>query len=284
MTPTSDKPLKELAPPRPGASAPARVPLLSALRWGYLGLILFFIYLPITLLIVNSFNASRYGNNWKGFTFKWYERLFDNEALMDAAWHSLTIAIVAATVATIIGTLAAVALQRYQFRGKAALSSMVFVSMLTPDIVMAISLLIIFIALGVQLGFVSLLIAHITFCLPFVIVTVYSRLQGFDMKMLEAARDLGASESRVFFKIILPLAVPAVAAGWLLSFTLSLDDVIVSSFVTGPGYEVLPLRVYSMVRVGVSPEVNAISTLLLLASLLLVLFSQLLLHSRGSLK
>lgn len=253
-------------------------------KWGWLALVLFFIYLPITLLVVNSFNESRYGTNWKGFTVKWYERLLNNQALMDAAWHSLTIAIVAATIATAIGTLAAVALHRYRFRGKAALSSMVFVSMLTPDIVMAISLLIIFIAVGIKLGFVSLLIAHVTFCLPFVIVTVYSRLRGFDMKMLEAARDLGATESRIFFKIILPLAVPAVAAGWLLSFTLSLDDVIVSSFVTGPGYEVLPLRVYSMVRVGVSPEVNAISTLLLLVSLVLVLFSQLLLHSRGSLK
>lgn len=254
------------------------------LKWGWLALILFFIYLPITLLVVNSFNESRYGTSWKGFTFKWYERLFDNQALMDAAWHSLTIAIVAATVATAIGTLSAVALHRYQFKGKAALSSMVFISMLTPDIVMAISLLIIFIALGIKLGFVSLLIAHITFCLPFVIVSVYSRLRGFDMKMLEAARDLGASESRIFLKIILPLAVPAVAAGWLLSFTLSLDDVIVSSFVTGPGYEVLPLRVYSMVRVGVSPEVNAISTLLLLVSLILVLVSQLLLHTRGSVR
>jgi spermidine/putrescine transport system permease protein len=253
-------------------------------KWGYLGLILFFIYLPITLLVVNSFNESRYGTSWKGFTLKWYERLFENQALMDAAWHSLTIAVVAATIATAIGTLAAVALQRYQFRGKAALSSMVFVSMLTPDIVMAISLLIIFIGVGIQLGFVSLLIAHVTFCLPFVIVSVYSRLRGFDMKMLEAAKDLGATESQTFFKIILPLAMPAVAAGWLLSFTLSLDDVIVSSFVTGPGYEVLPLRVYSMVRVGVSPEVNAISTLLLLVSLVLVLVSQLLLHKRGSLR
>lgn len=253
-------------------------------RWFYLALVLFFIYVPITLLVVNSFNASRYGINWQGFTLKWYQRLFDNEALMEAAWHSLTIATVAATVATVIGTLAAVALHRYRFRGKAALSSMVFVSMLTPDIVMAISLLIVFLALGIKLGFISLLIAHITFCLPFVIVSVYSRLRGFDMRMLEAARDLGASESRIFFQIILPLALPAVAAGWLLSFTLSIDDVIVSSFVTGPGYEVLPLRVYSMVRVGVSPEVNAISTLLLLVSLVLVLFSQLLLHSRGSVR
>jgi spermidine/putrescine transport system permease protein len=251
-------------------------------KWGYLGLILFFIYLPITVLVINSFNESRFGTSWQGFTFKWYERLFRNQALMDAAWNSLTIAVVAATVATVIGTLAAVALHRYQFRGKAALSSMVFISMLTPDIVMAISLLIIFIALGIQLGFISLLIAHITFCLPFVIVSVYSRLRGFDMKMLEAARDLGATESRIFLRIILPLALPAVAAGWLLSFTLSLDDVIVSSFVTGPGYEVLPLRVYSMVRVGVSPEVNAISTILLVVCLPLVLCSHLLLSLRGS--
>lgn len=247
-------------------------------RLGFLALILFFIYLPIGVLVVNSFNDSRYGTSWQGFTFKWYERLFANESLMTAATHSLTIAIVAATVATLIGTLGAVALYRYQFKGKAAMSSMVFVSMLTPDIVMAISLLIIFIALGIQLGFVSLLIAHITFCLPFVIIAVYSRLRGFDVRMLEAARDLGAGEGYIFRKIIFPLALPAIASGWLLSFTLSLDDVIVSAFVTGPGYEILPLKVYSMVRVGVSPEVNAISTLLLVISLTLVAISQLLLR------
>ncbi|MBE8716062.1 spermidine/putrescine ABC transporter permease PotC [Cellvibrio polysaccharolyticus] len=247
-------------------------------RLGFLALILFFIYLPIGVLVVNSFNESRYGTSWQGFTFKWYERLFANESLMTAATHSLTIAIVAATVATVIGTLGAVALYRYQFKGKAAMSSMVFVSMLTPDIVMAISLLIIFIAIGIELGFVSLLIAHITFCLPFVIIAVYSRLRGFDVRMLEAARDLGAGEGYIFRKIIFPLALPAIASGWLLSFTLSLDDVIVSAFVTGPGYEILPLKVYSMVRVGVSPEVNAISTLLLVISLTLVAISQLLLR------
>jgi spermidine/putrescine transport system permease protein len=244
----------------------------------YMGLVLFFIYLPIGVLVINSFNNSRYGTSWQGFTLKWYERLFANEGLMTAAIHSLTIAVAAATFATIIGTLAAVALYRYQFRGKAALSSMVFISMLTPDIVMAISLLIIFIVVGIELGFVSLLLAHITFCLPFVIIAVYSRLRGFDVRMLEAAKDLGATESLIFWKIILPLAAPAVASGWLLSFTLSLDDVIVSAFVTGPGYEILPLKVYSMVRVGVSPEVNAISTLLLVVSLVLVIISQLLLR------
>jgi len=248
------------------------------LSWGYLAGVLVMLYLPIVVLVINSFNASKYGIHWAGFTWKWYVKLFANEGLMQAAGHSALIAVSSASLATIIGTLAAVALHRYQFKGKAILSSMVFVSMLTPEIVLAIALLIIFILLGIQLGFWSLLLAHITFCLPFVIVAVYSRLRGFDMKMLEAARDLGATEGKIFMKIILPLALPAVAAGWLLSFTLSLDDVIVSAFVTGPSYEILPLKIYSMVRVGVSPEVNAISTTLLVVSLVLVIVSQLLLR------
>jgi spermidine/putrescine transport system permease protein len=252
----------------------------NTLRSSYLGFILAVLYLPIAILIVNSFNAARYGNRWGGFTFQWYEKLFANEGLLQAAGHSVLIAITSATIATLIGTLAAVALHRYQFRGKALLSTMVFVSMLTPEIVLAIALLIIFILLGVQLGFWSLLLAHVTFCLPFVIVAVYSRLKGFDMKMLEAARDLGATEGKVFMEIILPLALPAIASGWLLSFTLSLDDVIVSAFVTGPGYEILPLKVYSMVRIGVSPEVNAISITLLVISLVLVIISQLLLREK----
>jgi spermidine/putrescine transport system permease protein len=248
------------------------------LSWGYLAGVLIMLYLPIVVLVINSFNASKYGIHWAGFTWKWYVKLFSNEGLMQAAGHSALIAVSSATLATIIGTLAAVALHRYQFKGKAILSSMVFVSMLTPEIVLAIALLIIFILMGIQLGFWSLLLAHITFCLPFVIVAVYSRLRGFDMKMLEAARDLGATEGKIFMKIILPLALPAVSAGWLLSFTLSLDDVIVSAFVTGPSYEILPLKIYSMVRVGVSPEVNAISTTLLVVSLVLVIVSQLLLR------
>lgn len=247
-------------------------------KWGYLSLILGVIYLPIGVLVVNSFNAAKYGNKWGGFTWKWYEKLFKNDALIDAALNSLTVSIVAASVATVIGTLAAVALHRYSFKGKALLSSMVFVAMLTPEIVMAIALLIVFITLGITLGFVSLVIAHVTFCLPFVIVAVYSRLKDFDMRMLSAAKDLGASELRTFWEVILPLIFPAVLSGWLLSFTLSLDDVIVSAFVTGPSYEILPLKVYSMVKIGVSPEVNAISTLLLVISLLLVVASQLLIR------
>ncbi|MCA2429774.1 ABC transporter permease subunit, partial [Vibrio chemaguriensis] len=162
------------------------------------------------------------------------------------------------------------------FKGKGAVNGMLFVVMMSPDIVMAISLLALFLVLGAQLGFFTLLIAHITFCLPFVVVTVYSRLNGFDVKMLEAAKDLGASEWVILKQIILPLAKPAVAAGWLLSFTLSLDDVIISSFVTGPTYEILPLKIYSMVKVGISPEVNALATVMLIVSLVLVVISQLL--------
>ncbi|GEA51977.1 spermidine/putrescine ABC transporter permease PotC [Vibrio inusitatus NBRC 102082] len=252
------------------------------LRFSFMTLVYAFLYLPIIVLIANSFNASKFGMKWGGFTTKWYESLFNNDSLMQAAWHSLNIAVFSATAATIIGSLTAVALFRYQFKGKRAVNGMLFVVMMSPDIVMAISLLALFLVIGAQLGFFTLLIAHITFCLPFVVVTVYSRLNGFDVKMLEAAKDLGAGEWVILKQIILPLAMPAVAAGWLLSFTLSLDDVIISSFVTGPAYEILPLKIYSMVKVGISPEVNALATMMLIVSLILVIISQLL--ARGKMK
>ncbi|OQU45103.1 spermidine/putrescine ABC transporter permease PotC [Vibrio parahaemolyticus] len=245
-------------------------------RFSFMALVYAFLYLPIIVLIVNSFNANKFGMKWGGFTTKWYETLVNNDSLMQAAWHSLNVAVFSATAATIIGSLTAVALFRYSFKGKGAVNGMLFVVMMSPDIVMAISLLALFLVLGAQLGFFTLLIAHITFCLPFVVVTVYSRLNGFDVKMLEAAKDLGASECVILKQIILPLAKPAVAAGWLLSFTLSLDDVIISSFVTGPTYEILPLKIYSMVKVGISPEVNALATVMLIVSLVLVVISQLL--------
>lgn len=247
-----------------------------AFKFSFMTVVYAFLYTPIIILIVNSFNASKFGMKWGGFTTKWYHQLVSNDSLMQAAWHSLNIAVFSATAAAIIGSLTAVALFRYQFRGKSFVNGMLFVVMMSPDIVMAISLLALFILIGAELGFLTLLLSHITFCLPFVVVTVYSRLKGFDVKMLEAARDLGASEWVILKQIILPLAKPAVFAGWLLSFTLSLDDVIVSSFVTGPSYEILPLKIYSMVKVGVSPEVNALATIMLLVSLVMVVSSQLL--------
>ncbi|MDN3679167.1 spermidine/putrescine ABC transporter permease PotC [Vibrio tapetis subsp. quintayensis] len=245
-------------------------------KFGFMGLVYAFLYLPIIVLIANSFNANKFGMKWGGFTFKWYESLVNNDSLMQAAWHSITVAVFSATAATVIGSLTAVALFRYRFKGKGLVNGLLFIVMMSPDIVMAISLLALFLVVGFELGFLTLFFAHITFCLPFVVVTVYSRLNGFDVKMLEAAKDLGASEWVILKQILLPLAKPAVAAGWLLSFTLSLDDVIISSFVTGPTYEILPLKIYSMVKVGISPEVNALATIMLIVSLVLVVISQLL--------
>lgn len=233
-----------------------------------------YLYIPIIILVTNSFNEDRYGLSWKGFSWNWYERLFNNDTLIQAAFHSVTIAFFAATLATIIGGLTAIALYRYRFRGKQAVSGMLFIVMMSPDIVMAVSLLALFMIVGISLGFWSLLLAHITFCLPYVVVTVFSRLKGFDSKMLEAAKDLGASEITILRKIILPLALPAIISGWLLSFTISLDDVVVSSFVSGVSYEILPLKIFSLVKTGVTPEVNALATLMIIFSLTLVILSQ----------
>ncbi len=234
-----------------------------------------YLYIPIIILVTNSFNEDRYGLSWKGFSWNWYERLFNNDTLIQAAFHSVTIAFFAATLATIVGGLTAIALYRYRFRGKQAVSGMLFIVMMSPDIVMAVSLLALFMVVGISLGFWSLLLAHVTFCLPYVTVTIFSRLNGFDARMLEAAKDLGASEVTILRKIILPLALPAVVSGWLLSFTISLDDVVVSSFVSGVSYEILPLRIFSLVKTGVTPEVNALATIMIVLSLGLVLLSQL---------
>ena len=234
-----------------------------------------YLYIPIIILVTNSFNEDRYGLSWKGFSWNWYERLFNNDTLIQAAFHSVTIAFFAATLATIVGGLTAIALYRYRFRGKQAVSGMLFIVMMSPDIVMAVSLLALFRVVGISLGFWSLLLAHVTFCLPYVTVTIFSRLNGFDARMLEAAKDLGASEVTILRKIILPLALPAVVSGWLLSFTISLDDVVVSSFVSGVSYEILPLRIFSLVKTGVTPEVNALATIMIVLSLGLVILSQL---------
>ena len=234
-----------------------------------------YLYIPIIILVTNSFNEDRYGLSWKGFSWNWYERLFNNDTLIQAAFHSVTIAFFAATLATIVGGLTAIALYRYRFRGKQAVSGMLFIVMMSPDIVMAVSLLALFMVVGISLGFWSLLLAHVTFCLPYVTVTIFSRLNGFDARMLEAAKDLGASEVTILRKIILPLALPAVVSGWLLSFTISLDDVVVSSFVSGVSYEILPLRIFSLVKTGVTPEVNALATIMIVLSLGLVILSHL---------
>lgn len=240
-----------------------------------------YLYIPIIILVLNSFNADRFGLNWKGFTWNWYERLFNNDTLVQATLNSLTIAFFAATLSTILGALTSIALYRYRFRGKKLVGGMLFVVMMSPDIVMAVAMLVLFMILSIKLGFISLLIAHITFCLPYVVIAISSRLSDFDGKMLEAAKDLGASEVTILRKIILPLALPSIISGWLLSFTISLDDVIVSSFVTSPSYEVLPLKIFSLVKTGVTPEVNALATIMIIFSLTLVLLSQLVVRKKA---
>lgn len=256
--------------------------MLRWLKGIYLSLVFLMLYLPIGVLVVYSFNASKNPYEWGGFSWQWYMRLWNNSALLEAAINSLILAISAATLSTVIGTLTAIALHRYRFRGKQLLGTMLFIVMMSPDIVLAISLLALFILVGIQLGYVSLLLAHITFCLPFVVVTVFSRLSGFNVQILEAARDLGATEFRMTRTVLVPIIFPAVLAGWLLGFTLSLDDVVISMFVTGPTFEILPLRIYSMVRLGIKPEVNALATVLLLLSMLALLSSQfVLIRKRG---
>lgn len=249
-------------------------------RWlpgTYLFLVYALLYLPILVLVVYSFNDSRTAYRWGGWSLRWYEALFSNHAMVQAMWNSLWLALAAATVSTLIGALTALALQRYRFRGKKALRGMLFVVMMSPEIVLAISLLALFLLVGLQLGFISLLLAHVTFCLPFVVITVAARLNGLDQRLLEAARDLGAGEFTTVRTILVPVMMPALLAGWLLGFTLSLDDVVVSTFVSGPSYEILPLRIYSMVRVGLKPEVNALGSLLLVFSLIMLVISQLIL-------
>lgn len=237
-----------------------------------------FLYLPMATLILGSFNASRYGIGWQGFTLNWYASLADDAEILAAARNSLTVAALSATLATVIGTLSAVGLYRYRFRGRRFLMGLLFVTLMSPDIVMAVSLLVLFIGLRLELGLFTLWLAHTGFCLPFVTLTVHARLQGFDNALVEAARDLGAGEWTAIRRIVLPLALPAIAAGWLMSFTLSLDDAVVSFFVTGPDFEVLPLRIYSMVRLGVKPEVNALASLLFAVSLSFVVLAQCLLR------
>jgi len=249
-------------------------------RHVYLGAVYAFLYVPIAVLVVYSFNSARYSTNWQGFTLRWYAQLMTDTQLMDALVNSLVIAFTSSLVATVLGTLGAFAFYRYRFLGRKVLYTFIYVVMMSPDIVMGISLLMFFVTLGLATGGVTLLLAHITFCLPFVVVTVYSRISGFDRSVLDAAKDLGASELQVFRHVVLPLLMPAVIAGWLLSFTLSLDDVVVSFFTTGPSFDILPLRIYSMVRLGIKPEINALSAVMFALSLVTVSIAHLVTKER----
>jgi len=239
-----------------------------------------FLYLPLAIVALFSLNSSKYSLAWKGFTLDWYVKLWQNPGLMTAAFNSLIIAACAATLATLLGTVAAFILHQYRFPGRRILFGTLFVMMMSPDIVIAISLLLLFLALYLPLGFSTLLLAHTVLCVPFVATTVYSRFHGFPTDIVDAAKDLGAGEYQIFRHIVLPLAAPAVIGGWLLSFTLSLDDVIISFFTTGPDYEVLPLRIYSMVRLGIKPDVNALCVVMMAITVTALILSRKLLKEK----
>jgi putrescine transport system permease protein len=223
-----------------------------------------FLYLPILLLVIFSFNGSRLVTVWGGFSTRWYGALFRNEPLMEAAWVTLRIGLISASLATVLGTLAALALTRYgRLPARTLFTGMVYAPMVMPEVITGLSLLLFFVAIGFDRGFWTVTLAHTTVTLCFVTVVVQARLATFDRSLEEAAMDLGAPPLRTFFSVTLPLIAPSIVAGFLLAFTLSLDDLVIASFNTGPGATTLPIRIYSQVRLGLSPEVNAASTILI---------------------
>lgn len=237
---------------------------LSRFNIASLALGLAFLYLPILILVIYSFNASRLVTVWGGWSLRWYHEFFNDRAMIEAAWMSLRVAVSSATVATLLGTLAAVALSRGErFRGRTLFSGMLYAPLVMPEVITGLSLLLLFVALNAERGFWTVTIAHTTLTMCFIAVVVQSRLGSLDRSLEEAAMDLGCNPVRAFVSVTLPLIAPAIVAGWMLAFTLSLDDLVIASFTTGPGSATLPIRIYSEVRLGVKPEINAICTLVI---------------------
>ncbi|WP_322815468.1 ABC transporter permease [Chloroflexus sp.] len=266
------------------------------LTWSGVGLTIFsilvylFLYAPIVILVIFSFTRDEFGVRWTGFTFDWYIRLFNNPRMMGAAWNTLVVASVSTVVSTIIGTLLAMAMERYRFRGRGAMEGLIYLPIVVPEIVMAVALLA-FSAIAFDLikmvtgetlrrNLTTVTIGHIAFSISFVVVVVRTSLKNFDRRLEEAAADLGADNWNIFWRITFPLILPGIVGGALLAFTLSLDDFIISLFLSGPGTSLLPVEVYNRVRRAVTPEINAISTLMLLLSMVLVALSQLLQRRR----
>ncbi len=239
--------------------------LLSVLVFGYA-----FLYIPLLSVMVYSFNDSRLATVWGGFSTRWYGELLKNEQVLDAALLSLRIAVFAATLATVFGTMAGMALSRFgRFRGRTLFSGMIVSPLVMPEVITGLSLLLLFVSLQqfigwpAQRGFMTITIAHTTFAMAYVTVIIQSRLSGMDQSLEEAAMDLGGKPFRVVFDITLPLIAPAMVAGWLLAFTLSLDDLVIASFVSGPGGSTLPMVIFSKVKLGVTPDINALATLIM---------------------
>jgi len=252
-------------------------PRLQSSFFGLWTLLVFaFLYVPILLLVVFSFNASKLNIRWEGFTTQWYYALFSNKTLVVAFQNSLIVACATTVLATTLGTIGAWMLYRYRFPFQRAIGLLIFVPMVMPEVLMGVSLLVLFVQLlNIPLGFTTLVIAHTTFCFPFVLVGVQARLQGIDPFLEEAAMDLGATPVQAFWKVIVPYLMPAIVSGALMSFTLSLDEYIVSVFTTGAQTQTLPLKVFGMAKVGLNPQLNALSALFILGTMVVVICSQL---------
>jgi putrescine transport system permease protein len=223
-----------------------------------------FLYIPILILVIYSFNDSKLVTVWGGFSTRWYSQMWKNEALMDAAWVTLRVAVLSASLGTVLGTLAALSLVRFtRFPGRVLFSGMIFAPLVMPDVITGLSLLLLFVAVNVDRGFWTIVFAHTTFTMCYAAVVIQSRLITFDRSLEEAALDLGCPPIKTFFKITLPLILPAVVSAWMLAFTLSLDDLVIASFATGPGATTLPIKIYSQVRLGVTPEINAACSILI---------------------
>lgn len=247
----------------------------NILTWLAVGIFLF-LYVPIFILIIYSFNANKVVGVWTGFSTEWYSALFNDRQMLSAFRVSLWVAFWSTLVSTILGTLAALSLERFHFRGKMTYDAVVYMPVIIPDIVIALSTLLFFVIVAIPLSRYTVLIAHIAFNISFVAIIVRARLANMDDNLEEAAADLGANEWKTFRRVTLPLLMPGIVAGALMAFTLSLDDFVITFFVAGPGATTLPVRVYSMIKFGVTPEVNAVSTLMFVGSTLLVVISLLL--------
>lgn len=251
-----------------------KLKVMKGVSTAYTWIVYLFLYAPILVIIFFSFNTSKRNITFQGFTLDWYVKLFDNRSLLMSFRNTIIVAVCSTLAATAVGTLAAVGMARYRFRGRGIVDALLYVPVVIPEIVLGIALLSFFSLAKVPLGLISLIIAHVTFSVPFVVFTVRARLAGYDKSVDEAALDLGANRTRVFFHITLPILLPGIISGAMLAFTLSIDDVIISFFTNGPGSVTYPLKVWEMIKSGVSPDVNALSTLILLGTVALVLASQ----------
>ncbi len=246
----------------------SRFPLI--ITWG----LLIFFYLPIFVLVLYSFNGSRFGGSWQGWSLHWYRQLYREREIWHALTNSLLIAMSATIVSVILGTTAAIALHRYSSRLQKFHYALIYTPLVVPEILMGISLLLFFVALHIELGLFTIFLAHVTFCISYVAMVVLGRLQDFDYAIVEAAQDLGADWWTTLWRVLLPLLMPGIVAGGLLAFTLSIDDFVITFFVAGPGSTTLPIRIYSMIKYGSPPLINALSSILLLITFLTVFFSQ----------